>query len=78
MTAWTWDTLPSELVALHDAPGGTSLYGLAGILNAYDAWREEQDRPMPPDNGKLCCCGSGQDCPACLTGRWVDATSAWT
>ena len=63
----TWGTLPPELVALHDAPGGTSLIGLAGILNAYDAWREEQDRPMPPDTGKLCCCGSGQDCPATPT-----------
>lgn len=34
-----------------------------------DTWREEQDRPIPPDTGKLCCCHTGQDCPACLTGR---------
>lgn len=69
MTAWTAESLPPELVALHDAPGGTSLRGLAGILSAYDAWREEQERPTPPDTGLLCCCGTGQDCPACLTGR---------
>lgn len=24
---------------------------------------------MPPDTGKLCCCDTGTDCPACLTGR---------
>lgn len=36
---WTWETLPPELVVLHDKPGGTSLRGLAGILNAYDSLR---------------------------------------
>ncbi len=39
MTAWAAESLPPELVALHDAPGGTSLTGLAGIINAYDALR---------------------------------------
>jgi len=68
MTAWTAESLPPELVALHDRPGGTSLRGLAGILNAYDQWRENQ-RDFPPDTGKLCCCDTGTDCPACLTGR---------
>jgi hypothetical protein len=38
----TAESLPPELVALHDQPGGTSLRGLAGILNAYDALRAEQ------------------------------------
>lgn len=69
MTAWTAESLPPELVALHDAPGGTSLRGLADILNAYDQWREDQDHPGPPDTGKLCCCGTGADCAACMTGR---------
>lgn len=69
MTAWTAESLPPDLVALHDAPGGPSLRGLADILNAYDTWREDQERPMPPDTGLLCCCHTGQDCPACLTGR---------
>ena len=69
MTAWTAETLPPDLVALHDAPGGTSLRGLADILNTYDRWREEQEHPGPPDTGKLCCCHTGTDCPACLTGR---------
>lgn len=39
---WTAETVPPELAALHDAPGGTSLHGLAGILNAYDRWQHEQ------------------------------------
>lgn len=69
MTAWTAESLPPELVALHDQPGGTSLRGLAGILNAYDRWREDGERDYPPDTGKLCCCDTGMDCPACMTGR---------
>lgn len=38
MTAhrWTADNLPHSIVALHDAPGGTSLRGVAAILNMYD------------------------------------------
>lgn len=69
MTAWTTESLPPELVALHDAPGGTSLRRLADILNAYDQWREEQEHPGPTDTGKPCCCGTGQDCAACMTGH---------
>jgi hypothetical protein len=38
---WTAESLPPELVALHDQPGGTSLRGLAGILNAYDQLRAD-------------------------------------
>lgn len=29
----------------------------------------DDEPPSPPDTGKLCCCHTGQDCPACLTGR---------
>jgi hypothetical protein len=36
---WTAETIPPELAALHDAPGGASLRGLAEILNAYDRIR---------------------------------------
>jgi hypothetical protein len=43
VTGWTAESLPPELAALHDAPGGTSLTGLAGILNAYDAMRPAAD-----------------------------------
>jgi len=69
VTAWTAESLPPELAALHDQPGGTSLHGLAAILTAYDQLREDSERDYPPDPDKLCCCGTGQDCPACLTGR---------
>lgn len=36
---WTAETIPAEIAAIHDAPGGTSLHGLAEILNAYDRIR---------------------------------------
>lgn len=39
---WVWNTIPPGLVAIHDAPGGTSLVGLADILNAYDALRRNE------------------------------------
>lgn len=29
----------------------------------------DDEPPSPPDAGKLCCCHTGTDCPACLTGR---------
>lgn len=29
----------------------------------------DDEPPSPPDTGKLCCCHTGTDCPACLTGR---------
>jgi len=69
MTVWTAESLPPQLVALHERPDGTSLTGLAAVLNAYDQWREDGERDYPPDTGKLCCCDTGQDCPACMTGR---------
>jgi len=37
---WTTETIPPELAAIHDAPGGTSLRGLAEILNRYDELRD--------------------------------------
>lgn len=74
MTAWTAETLPPELTAILDeqadrvhSPNGAVRRCLADILNAYDQWRDEP--PGPPDTGKLCCCHTGTDCPACLTGR---------
>ena len=76
MTAWTAETLPPVLTVILDeqagrahSPSGAVRRCLADILNAYDTWREDQDRPMPPDTGKLCCCHTGTDCAACLTGR---------
>lgn len=69
---WTWDTLPPELVAIHDRPGGTSLIGLAKILNEYDRIREEPD-PAAEYGGDLtaplCCCNRGLMCGACGTGQ---------
>lgn len=77
MTAWTAETLPPELTAILDeqagrahSPSGAVRRCLADILNAYDQLRGEP--PMPPDTGKLCCCDTGTDCPACLTGRCWD------
>lgn len=74
MTAWTAETLPAELTAILDeqagrahSPSGAVRRCLADILNAYDQLRDEP--PGPPDTGLLCCCHTGQDCPACLTGR---------
>lgn len=79
MTAWTAETLPPVLTVILDeqagrahSPSGAVRRCLADILNAYDTWREDQQRPMPPDTGKLCCCHTGTDCPACLTGRCWD------
>lgn len=76
MTAWTAESLPRELVAILDeqagrahSPGGAVRRCLAEILNAYDRLREGGERDYPPDTGKLCCCDTGQDCPACMTGR---------
>lgn len=76
MTAWTAETLPPELVAILDdragrvhSPGGAVRSCLADIINAYDRWREDGERDYPPDTGKLCCCDTGADCPACMTGR---------
>jgi len=72
MTAWTAETLPPDLVALHDQPGGTSLTGLAAILNAYDQWRDRPD-PAAEYGGDLtpplCCCKRGSMCAACGTGE---------
>lgn len=46
----------------YDAPVTTGELRL--VLAALD-----DEPPSPPDTGKLCCCHTGQDCPACLTGR---------
>lgn len=52
MTEWTAETLPPEVVALHDAVGGTSLRGLAEILNAYDALRPAVDLAWAADQAE--------------------------
>lgn len=58
MNEWDPENLPAELVALHDAPGGTSLRGLAGILNAYDGMRV-------PCDGERCEAGGAAHCHRC-------------
>jgi hypothetical protein len=72
VTAWTAESLPPELAALHDAPGGTSLRRLAEILNAYDRLRDEPD-PAAVYGGDLtpplCCCKRGMECAECFTGH---------
>lgn len=72
MTAWTAETLPEELLAIHDRPGGTSLIGLAMILNEYDRIRDEPD-PAAEYGGDLtappCCCKRGLMCGECGTGH---------
>src|ERR1700753_3257955 len=72
MAAWTAESLPPELVALHDRPGGTSLTRLAMILNAYDEMRDRPDPAVeyggdltPP----LCCGKRGSMCASCGTGH---------
>jgi hypothetical protein len=76
VTAWTAEALPPELVAILDeqagrvhSPNGAVRRCLADILNAYDELREEAEHPAAPDTDKLCCCDTGADCPACMTGR---------
>lgn len=39
---FTAETLPAEMVEKYGTCDGFTLAGLAGILNAYEAWRHEQ------------------------------------
>lgn len=43
-----------------------------GRADGGDRWRGESEHDYPPDTGKLCCCGTGQDCAACMTGRCLE------
>lgn len=82
MTAWTAESLPPELTVILDeqagrahSPSGAVRRCLADILNAYDAWREDQERPDPAAEyggdlrAPLCCCKRGSMCAACGSGE---------